>query len=287
MSSPELVAASPALRVEPPACPCGARTYRTLLRGTFDRVYLRLHPHSIVECTGCGLARTLPVPDAGQYRDGYAMTTSEGEFVGAAADGWSRERAAWVAARTPGVRLLDVGCGAGNLVAAAAGLGLDAEGVDLDPVATAWGRRLGRRVRTGTLDDVDGEYDAVVLAHVLEHVADPAGLLRQAARVLAPGGRVFVFVPNRTGLLPRLMRERWMGWVPSEHVWHFTPETLRRTAEGRTPLRVVECTTRGIIEPPSAGAKGAVKAAARAAARLLGRGDQIEAILERREWAVG
>lgn len=281
MSSPEVVAVSPARREEPPACVCGSRRYRTLFHGTYDRVYVRLYPYSVVECLSCGLARTLPVPDAAQYGDGYAMTTREGAFVGSPEDGWSAERAAWIAARAPGPRLLDVGCNGGNLVAAAAALGLQAEGVDLDPVATEWGRRLGRRLHTGTLDELGGEYDVVVVAHVLEHVADPAAMLGEVARLLAPSGRAFVFVPNRSGLLPRLMRERWMGWVPGEHVWHFTPATLRRTVEAVAPLRVLSCTTRGMLEPPSAGVKGAVKATVRASARLLRRGDQIEAVLER------
>lgn len=283
MSSPEVVAVSPARRREAPTCVCGSRLYRTFFHATYDRVYDRLHPHSVVECSSCGLARTLPVPDGAQYGEGYEMTTKEGEFVGSPEDAWSADRAAWIAARAPGPRLLDVGCNGGNLVEAAAALGLEAEGVDLDPVATAWGRRLGRRLHTGTLDELDGEYDVVVLAHVLEHVVDPGGMLREVARLLAPRGRAFVFVPNRGGLVPRLMRERWMGWVPSEHVWHFTPATLRRTVEAVAPLRVVACTTRGVLEPPSAGAKGVAKAAVRAAARLLRRGDQLEAVLERAE----
>lgn len=263
-------------------CACGSREYRTLLRGTFDRVYLRLRPYSVAECADCGLARTLPAPDADQYGAGYAMTTRNGEFAGSPADDWSEERAAWVAARSPGPRLLDVGCNGGNLVAAALALGLRAEGIDVDPVATEWGRAQGRPLRTGALEELEGEWDAVVLGHVLEHVADPVALLGEVARVLAPGGRAFVFVPNRAGLVPRLMKERWMGWVPSEHVWHFTPRSLRRLVEKQTPLRVAALSSRGTLEPPSAGAKGAGKAVVTAAAQLLGRGDQIEAVLERR-----
>lgn len=281
MSSPDIVAVSPARREEPPACVCGSRRYRTLFDATFDRVHVRLLPYSVVECGSCGLARTFPVPEGDRYGEAHAGPTSEGTPVGFPEDTLSAERASWIAARAPGPRLLDVGCNGGNLVAATAELGLDAEGIDPDPVATEWGRRLGRRLHTGTLDALDGRYDVVVLAHVLEHVVDPGGILREVARLMAPHGRAFVFVPNRSGLVPGLMHERWMGWVPSEHVWHFTPATLRRTVEAVAPLRVVACTTRGVLEPPSAGVKGAAKAGVTAAARLLRRGDQIEAVLER------
>lgn len=264
-----------------PPCVCGSTEYRTVLQGSFDRVHLRRYDFAVAECERCGLARTLPVPDVVQYRNGYSMTTCNGSFAGSAEDAWSRKRAAWIASRARPGRLLDVGCNSGNLVAAAAELGFEAEGIDIDPLATEWGAHLGRPLRTAALEDVDGPYDVVVLSHVLEHVGDPAATLREVARVLAPGGRAFVFVPNRAGLLPRLMRERWMGWVPSEHAWHFTPGTLRRTVEGSAPLRVVACTSRGAIEPASAGAKGAVKAGVAAVARGLGRGDQLEAVLER------
>lgn len=263
----------------PPRCVCGSRMYRTRIEGSFDRVGLRGFAFRVAECTACGLARTLPPPDASQYVDGYAQTTANGRFTGSGEDGWSRRRAAWIAARAPQGRLLDVGCNSGNLVAAASELGFEADGIDVDPIATGFGRGLGRRLRTAAVEDVEGPYDVVVLSHVLEHLDDPAHMLRHVARLLRPGGRAFVFVPNRKGVLPRLMRERWMGWVPSEHVWHFTPETLSRTVEESSPLRVESCETRGRIEPPSSGLKGVAKAAVAAAASRAGRGDEIEAVL--------
>jgi 2-polyprenyl-3-methyl-5-hydroxy-6-metoxy-1,4-benzoquinol methylase len=42
----------------------------------------------------------------------------------------------------------------------------------------------------------DRKYDAIVCSHVLEHVIDPVAILKRAAAWLAPGGRIFVYVPN-------------------------------------------------------------------------------------------
>jgi hypothetical protein len=79
------------------------------------------------------------------------------------------------------------------------------------------------------------------------------------------------------------MGQNWMGWFPQQHVWHFTPATLIRTVEGATGLRVVDCATRGVIEPPSPGAKGVAKAIVSACSRCVKWGDEIEAVFEKRE----
>lgn len=269
--------------VEAPACHCGAREYRTVLAGRSSRLGLDAFPFEVAVCAACGLARTIPVPDPQQYRDGYSQSTENGRFAGVVApDGHSAGNAAWVKQRIRGPRLLDVGCHTGNLVAAALELGLDAEGIDLDPLATAAGRELGRPLRAAAVADLDGAYDGIVLSHVLEHVLDLDSFLTDLERLLSPVGRVFVLSPHYRGLLPRLMGERWMAWFPSQHVWHFTPATLEAAVALRSPLRVVSCTTKGVLEPPSEGLKGAAKAIVAATARATRQGDQVEAVLERK-----
>jgi SAM-dependent methyltransferase len=232
---------------EQPLCACGAAIYTPVLSGRHDRLLVEDYRFDVVRCDACALARTLPVPDPAQYDDGYSQTTVNGRFAGPTEDRHSPLIAAWIAERARGPRLLDVGCHVGNLVVAAAELGLDAEGIDLDPLATAEARRIGRPVLTGPLDSATGRYHGISMIHVLEHVLDLGAFLAAAERVLEPGGRLFILSPNYRGLLPRLMGERWMGWFPSQHVWHFTPATFRRTVEGVSGFRVVSCTTRGVI----------------------------------------
>lgn len=64
------------------------------------------------------------------------------------------------------------------------------------------------------------------ILEVLEHVADPLGFLTKASAHLAPGGRLFVQVPNWDSLLFRLDGAKSSAVVPGR--WrYFTPETLR------------------------------------------------------------
>jgi SAM-dependent methyltransferase len=261
----------------PPVCVCGMTSYRPILK-IADRD--PAGGFSIAECTSCGLARTFPPPDSEQYAKGYGPTTCDGEFAGSLSDIWSPRVARDVRDHSGGRSLLDVGCGVGNLVVAARELGFEAEGIDVDPVATREGRRLGRPVRTATLDQTVGPFDVVVANHVLEHVEDLPGFLESVSRLLVPGGRLFVFSPNRDGLIARLRRARWMGWVPREHVWHFTPATLASTVERSSLLRLVASTSKGVIEGPARGIRGGVVAALTTLSKSLGRGDQVEGIFE-------
>jgi SAM-dependent methyltransferase len=264
-----------------PAYFCGLEQYEVVLTEGYDRPLGRDYAFWVARCLGCSLARTLPVPDPDQYAQGYAQTTRDGFFVGSSSDGWSAWAAGYVRARSSGSRLLDVGCHVGNLVVAAGSLGFDARGIDIDPLATAEAKRLGRRVATCSIEDVGDTYDVVVLCHVLEHIVDLRQFLQGVSQVIVAGGRAFVFVPHYRGLIPRLMGNHWMAWSPSQHVWHFKPSTLIRVVEASSPLRFVNCTTRGVIEPPSSGIKGRVKAVLSSTSHLLGWGDSIEAIFEK------
>jgi SAM-dependent methyltransferase len=262
-----------------PPCACGENRYRSLLR-VRARDDAR-QEFSVVECEHCGLARTLPTPDTEQYRSGYAPKTSDGQFTGELSDFWSPDVARFVRANSIGRSLLDVGCGVGNLVVAAADVGFEADGIDVDPITTEEARKQGRRVRTGTVDQLDGAYDAVVVNHVLEHIEDLEGFLTELSRLLTPGGRLFVLAPNREGLIAKLRRGRWMGWVPREHVWHFTPETLAATIRRFTSLSVVSCTSETVIEGPAGGARGLAVAALTFISKSVGRGDQLEGVFEK------
>ena len=129
-----------------------------------------------------------------------------------------------------GGRLLEIGCGAGDLLAAAVGLGYDVTGVEYSEHACARAReRLGGsgRIVHGNVACLTEKnyYDVCVIADVIEHVTDPREFLRQVYEVLRPGGVVIVATPSLDSWSARLMRTKWMEFK-TEHLHYFTQETL-------------------------------------------------------------
>jgi ubiquinone/menaquinone biosynthesis C-methylase UbiE len=129
--------------------------------------------------------------------------------------GAQRRRAVELLRLEPGERVLIVGCGTGaDLDALPAGVTVTA--TDLTPAMVertrARAARLGRAVdarvmNAQAMDAADGSYDAVLLHLILAVVPDPVAALREAERVLRPGGRATVldkWVPE--GERPSLAR---------------------------------------------------------------------------------
>jgi SAM-dependent methyltransferase len=112
----------------------------------------------------------------------------------------------------PGTRLLDVGCGPGTITAAAAARGARAVGVDLAAGMLALGRARHPHLEllegdAEALPFPDGAFDALVGGFVLNHLPAVEAAVAEAARVLAPGGRMAVAVwdrPERNRLLGEL-----------------------------------------------------------------------------------
>jgi SAM-dependent methyltransferase len=140
--------------------------------------------------------------------------------------------------------LLDVGCSAGYMIAAASSLNLDAVGLDYSAYVVEMCNKRGLKAVHGSLTNLpfgDQSFDIVSLKAVLEHVPDPMAGLREAARVLAPGGVIFVVVPDgdyfkntwvpRTG---RNFRPDARGW--QHHIYFRSPSFALACA--RTGLRV-------------------------------------------------
>ena len=131
-----------------------------------------------------------------------------------------------------GVRLLDVGCGAGLAAEALARAGLDVLGLDAAGAAIAAarahadGQGLKLAYRVGTVADLiaEGERFPVITAlEVIEHVADPAIFVADLARLLTPDGLLFLSTLNRTArsfLIAKLGAEYVLRMLPvGTHDW--------------------------------------------------------------------
>ena len=136
-----------------------------------------------------------------------------------------------------GRRILDVGCDTGNLGGYLKGLGNAVDGVEMDPEAAGRAKSKLDRVYTGSAEDpellreLSGPYDVVVFADVLEHIADPASLLRKVAPLLAEAGIIIASLPNvanfrvRFQLLFGRFEYTETGILDKTHLRFFTKKT--------------------------------------------------------------
>lgn len=163
-------------------------------------------------------------------------------------------------------RLLDFGCGRGHLLRAARERGWSAVGYDVDPESVARvAREHDLELHAGdslALDLPAGAFDLVTMNHVLEHLKDPAPVIRRMRELLRPGGALLVAVPNIEGLSNRLklslermgLRRKGLGayYDADHHLFYYTPDTLQGFLE-REGFRIVHRQSAPKVRPGEAG----------------------------------
>lgn len=123
------------------------------------------------------------------------------------------DRVLGVVGSLSGLRVIDVGCGDGTLLEKAAARWPTAElwGVDVVPSERPIQRRGIRVVVAdlrGDLPFQNQSMDLVISTETLEHLVDPDRCLKEMRRIIRPGGRVVVTIPNATGYFPF----HYLGW---------------------------------------------------------------------------
>lgn len=239
-------------------CPvCASRTLETLAPLALPQPSGSPLPdgYRLVACSACDFAfADTPAPQSA-YDHYYQSLAKYGgpTGTGAGQDPADLRRLEQLATRIeswlpgPDVRLLDLGCGAGGLLAALAARGYTrAEGLDPDPAAVRAAHSHGLVVQEGLIGDAPARYagqrfDLIVLSHVAEHLRD-LDWLRQLADLLAPGGTLYIEVPDPRGY--RCDPRPPYYYFDSEHINHFSPRALARlfSAAGLAPTAFVDCT---------------------------------------------
>jgi 2-polyprenyl-3-methyl-5-hydroxy-6-metoxy-1,4-benzoquinol methylase len=200
----------------------------------------RGNPLRTVICMETGLVRNDPVPDDAELATFYAEEYRNA-YKGASKP--RRRQALRNFRRTanyirtfrdvldPATRVLDVGAGSGEFAFLMTRLGKTVTGIEPNVGYAAYCRdELGLDVRTAHISSdlfAPGQFDLIRMNHVLEHLNDPTRYLDEVARWLAPGGLLYVEVPNIEAYCRSKSRGRMFHYA---HVFNFNPWTLRACA---------------------------------------------------------
>lgn len=145
----------------------------------------------------------------------------------------------------PGMNVLDYGCGAAVSLLEIEKLGGKAYGIEADPNVKAIADHYDLNIHIGRIEDnpfPGVEFDLIILNQVVEHLPDPAKLLRSLVGRLAAGGRIVLSFPNAGSIYCRLFGSRWINWHIPYHLQHFNRESFTRFARSNG-LRILSSRT--------------------------------------------
>lgn len=200
--------------------------------------------YRLLYCSRCHLGRLHPFPSPEELANLYS---SEDYFAGDSQHGYAdyqgdapqflrtfRSKVQRLLKHGPVERLLEVGCGTGFFLDTARSMGIERlTGVDPNPWAVAQARARTLDVRLGSLEalDHDEHFDAAVMLDVIEHITDPVPFLARLRQHLNPGGRLLIMTPNIRSLLALSSGRRWVSFKIPEHVYYYSPRSIRSLLE--------------------------------------------------------
>lgn len=207
--------------------------------------------YGILDCKACSFVHIDPIPSPEElgriYRDEYyrdekplyiERLIEDLEWWNAVYD----DRYDFFESRLPkeNRRILDIGCGPGYFLKRGQERGWRCMGIEPSSQAFAHAKGLGIDVVNAFLNDaaaaIGHKFDAIHISEVLEHVPDPADILRKAHGLLDKGGVLCCVAPNDYSPLQRLLakdlgfRPYWLA--PPHHINYFTFGSLKNLLTG-------------------------------------------------------
>lgn len=189
-------------------------------------------------CSTCGLVSTEPQLSPRELEPYYAEEYWGG--IEPADVNWirrdQRHRTGFLGRFRGEGCVLDVGCGLGFFLRALDSKRWDRYGIEPMPVPyREAARALGaERIFNAELIAARlpaGKFDVITFWDSLEHLPAPCAILREAARLLRPGGLLLIGLPNFGGYQARHFGEDWFGLSLPHHFFHYTRESLTRLLE--------------------------------------------------------
>ena len=192
----------------------------------------------LVKCDNCGLVFACPLPTPVQLEDFYnkhkqpTQERIETYLRGRASRERRNRRKLKYLEITQGHkgRLLDIGCGLGLFVKDASERGWEAQGIDLDKDLIEYGKKKFHLdlicARLEEANFPDGFFDVITMFNLLDHIGEPLTFLKEAERVLKPGGVVYLNLHDAGGWKAKKFKENWSAYCPPGHLYYYNLKTL-------------------------------------------------------------
>ena len=222
-----------------PACHvCASRSFEPVL--SVPERDLDVH-----RCTSCGFVYLASwersIQSVELLYDYYSQLTEDDVIQRHSPENRARQQKLLrsLAGHVRGRRLLDVGCGDGQLLQTANDEGWDAFGIDLSEAAIGLCRKRGLNASKTDFfsESLNGRrFDVIIMSELIEHVPSPQRFLKRAEELLNLGGVLYLTTPNFGSLARRALSESWSVIHP-EHIGYFERSTLRNMVLAETGLR--------------------------------------------------
>lgn len=202
----------------------------------------------LLKCASCGLAFHNELYSPAEQEEYYGHYYHEWNLsFSPINDVRFKELLATFEAHRSSNRILDIGCGSGQLLKVAIEQGWTAYGTEIASGVFEHLSGLGIDAFGGELQEANYPsrfFDVIYCSEVIEHMVDPCSLVREVSRILRPGGLLYLTTPNYGSLTRRLLGAKWRA-IGREHICYFTPKVLAGMLKGSN-FRKVETSTRNI-----------------------------------------
>ena len=192
------------------------------------RDYVTGESFDLYQCGTCEAAITIPQPCSMDpfypvhYRRYNRLTVSVLKSL-------YRWRArSWIRRLGHSGLALEVGCGDGWMLQALRKYGWRVIGSERSIEGVASGPKLTVPLFVGELGAIQAaeRFDAIIMFHVLEHLANPVDTLQRCAKLLKRGGRIIIAVPNFNSWQARVFGAAWFHLDVPRHLCHFSIRSL-------------------------------------------------------------